>query len=163
MWSRIWHNLLSQTSMLLLYVWDRHVRCGFYDSQSVETWVGAGAVWCPGFLFPSTLRSCGCLSSGTCHRVAAHVACWPTGTYQCWAVLIFLWEPVGSGSYILLWEPDRFSNILFFLAIGTDQVIKILKYSKFTQFSIRAVLACIITLSFQIRFSQPGSPIFQKL
>jgi hypothetical protein len=51
----------------------------------------------------------------------------------------------------------------FFLAIGTDQVIKILKYSKFTQFSIRAVLACIITLSFQIRFSQPGSPIFQKL
>jgi hypothetical protein len=100
-WSRIWHNLLSQTSMLLLYVWDRQVRCGFYVSQSVETWVG-GAVWCPGFLFPSTLRWCGCLSSGTCHRVAAHVACWPTGTYQCWAVLTFLWEP------------DRFSNILFF-------------------------------------------------
>jgi hypothetical protein len=112
MWSRIWHNLLSQTSMLLLYVWDRQVRCVFYVSQRVETWVG-GAVWCPGFLFPSTLRWCGCLSSGTCHRVAAHVACWPTGTYQCWAVLTFLWEPAGSGSYILLWEPDQFSSILF--------------------------------------------------
>jgi hypothetical protein len=40
MWSRIWHNLLSQTSMLLFYVWDRQVRCGFNVSKSVETWVG---------------------------------------------------------------------------------------------------------------------------
>jgi hypothetical protein len=33
--------------------------------------------------------------------------------YQYWAVLTFLWEPAGSGSYILLWEPDRFSDRLW--------------------------------------------------
>jgi len=30
---------------------------------------------------------------------------------QCWAVLTFLWDPVGSGSLMILWEPDRVSTI----------------------------------------------------
>jgi hypothetical protein len=33
------------------------------------------------------------------------------GTYQCWVVLTFLWEPVGSASLMMLWETDQFSNI----------------------------------------------------
>jgi hypothetical protein len=55
------------------------------------------------------------------------------------------------------------SLVYFFLAVRTDQVIKISKFSKFTRFSIKAVLAYTIKVGFQIWFSHPSSPIFQKL
>jgi hypothetical protein len=34
---------------------------------------------------------------------------------QCWAVLTFLWEPTGSDFLMMLWEPDRFSNIYIYI------------------------------------------------
>ncbi len=79
------------------------------------------------------------------------------GMNQCWAVLNFLWESAGSGSYIMLWEPDWLSNIRFFGLVGTNQVIKIFNFSKFIRFSNRVIFAYIIIVGFQIRFSQLDS------
>jgi hypothetical protein len=81
------------------------------------------------------------------------------GENQCWAVLTFLWEPIGSSSYIMLWEPDQFSIFSGGL-VRPNQVIKIFIFSKFTRYSTRVVLAYIIT---HVQFSQPSSHFFWKL
>jgi hypothetical protein len=41
--------------------------------------------------------------------------------YQCWAVLTFLWEPSSPGFLMMLWEPDRFSNIYIYILGWWDQ------------------------------------------
>jgi len=46
-----------------------------------------------------------------------------------------------------------FLILFFFELVRTDQVFKIFIFSKFTQFSNRAVLAYIITFGFHVRFS----------
>jgi hypothetical protein len=51
----------------------------------------------------------------------------------------------------------------FFWLVRTDQVIRIFKFFMFTWFSNRVVLAYKIKVDSQIRFSQSGSHIFQKL
>jgi hypothetical protein len=78
---------------------------------------------------------------------------------QCGAVLTFLWEPAGSSSYIMLWEPDRFSNNFCGL-VRTDQGINILNFFKLTWYLDRAVLTYTIPISFDILFSQPSCWIF---
>jgi len=52
------------------------------------------------------------------------------GACQCWEVLIFLWEPAGSGSLMMLREPHRFSNIHhFFGLMSSSQVVTFLVFS----------------------------------
>jgi hypothetical protein len=52
------------------------------------------------------------------------------GAYQCWEVLIFLWQPAGSGSLMMLWEPVWFSNIHpFFGLMSSSQVVTFLVFS----------------------------------
>ncbi len=82
--------------------------------------------------------------------------------YHCWAVLTFLWE---LGWFRFLHHVTRTWSVLifFFSLVRTDQVIKILKFSTFTRFSNRVILAYITIDGFQIQFSPIGSYIFQTL
>jgi hypothetical protein len=80
-----------------------------------------------------------------------------------------LWEPAGSGSYMMYWEPDRFFESLYMcvcVCLGWWEPIKFSRFfffSKLTRFSNMAILAYVITVDFPNRFSQPGSHTFWKL
>jgi hypothetical protein len=81
----------------------------------------------------------------------SHIHCenWPVPVFaSCYE------NPIGSYIYIYIY---------IYLLVRTNQVIKILKFFTFTQFSNRAILAYIIILNFQIQFSQPDSHTFKKL
>ncbi len=61
----------------------------------------------------------------------------------------FLWELANFGFCMMLWKHDP----IFFLKIGlvkTDQGIKILNFSRFTQFSNKAILTYTIAIDFHI-------------
>jgi len=103
------------------------------------------------------VNSLGHLSSLVAHTLAFHVQT-SVGRFslfcesQLVSVLILCYENLFG-----------FSIYFFFWLVRTDQVIKIFKFFMFTRFSNRAVLAYIIKVDSQIRFSQSGSHIFQKL
>jgi hypothetical protein len=40
--------------------------------------------------------------------------------HQCWVVLIFLWEPAGFGSYIMLQEPNWFIIIIIIIILAGE-------------------------------------------
>jgi hypothetical protein len=55
------------------------------------------------------------ISSKTWRRVMETLGQWES---QCWAVLTFFWgggELTSSGPLMMLWEPDRFSNVYIYI------------------------------------------------
>jgi hypothetical protein len=68
--------------------------------------------------------------------------------YQCWAVLTFLWEPSSPGFLMMLWEPDRFSNIYIYIYIGLVRPIRLSKRIELTPFSDKSVFICTTTTGF---------------
>jgi hypothetical protein len=81
-----------------------------------------------------------------------------------------LCAPAGSGSYVMLWEPDRLRIyicvcvcVCFFELVRTDRVFKIFIFSKVICFSNMVILAYTITIDFPIWFSELSFHSFWKL